>query len=207
MLRNFRMPLVLALVTGIAGGVAFVMSCGNMPMSTCQAQSCPEITTLTSQVDSLNAQISSLNTQVAALQKNATASVLRLVKTADQISGVGGAAVIFDSMKINALSGWNFDTFTAPSAGLYRMSCRLVLPAAPGTGARYINLFVNGAQYSQTNSLPAGEGTTIVAMTDIVQLAAGGTISIRAQSDTGSFTVAGVGSGIGTTITIERLGN
>lgn len=144
------------------------------------------------------------NTQLSA---TATARALRVVKSGDQVLGGGGATVTFDTVKVGGLSGWNYDTFVTPSAGVYRVTAKFALPAAPGTGTRYLNLVVNGTLYAQMNSQPAMETATQVYVTDIIKLGQGDVVTLQAGSDGGTFKVAGLPDGRASTLTIERLGN
>lgn len=148
-------------------------------------------------LDETNAQIGTL----------AAAQTVRVVKSSDQLFGSGGASVVFDAVKLNGVPGWNYDTFVTQTGGVYRIVAKLGLPAAPGTGTRYLNLLVNGNLYAQVNSQPAMETATQAYLMDVVRLAAGDTVNIQVASDGGTFKVAGLADGRGSTLTIERLGN
>lgn len=106
-------------------------------------------------------------------------------------TGVISGALTFDTKVVDTRNAFATNTFTAPEAGIYAVSCALMLTATAGWAANEdftLYLYKNGALYEVLANLDSMTGThdAMIWGSTHVELAAGDTIDFRAIQNNGA---------------------
>lgn len=138
--------------------------------------------------------------------------VVRYTDTSGAAIGTSDAVFKYQTSVIDTNTAYSTSTglFTAPSAGKYRVTAKLVTAAVSLTTSQGLNMYIykNGSKYSEIGQV-FGNGTSTnyrLTGSDIVSCAANDTIGIYAISSSAT-TASNTGANQANYITIELIGS
>lgn len=125
---------------------------------------------------------------------------VRAYLTSDLTLGTALVKLPFGTEELDATNNFSGGTFTAPTAGNYFVSAKVVLNNASGNSPQQTSIYKNGASYStlifrsSAVSISGSQQGTGHVISELIPLAASDTIEIYARTPDTGATSAGSGS-------------